>query len=129
MTDLTSSSDTGPSADITPANPDPFAIRTPPIAPSTAPVDTVHPVFGFRRFGISSLMMGIAANVSAWTTTYSLVFLILAFILGSVSLRRKEQPRTFALAGLILGSVALILVLLILTLGAAFSRAAFPNMT
>jgi len=76
-----------------------------------------------KGLGITSMVLGISALVFAWTTIFAFVMLVLAFIFGIASLMRKESPRGFAITGIILGSIAVVLVVLIAVVIASFGAA------
>jgi len=77
-----------------------------------------------KGFGLTSMILGISAVVFSWTTVFAFIMLILAFIFGVVSLKKKESPRGFAITGLILGSAAVLLVILFAVVLAALFGAA-----
>jgi len=71
-----------------------------------------------KGFGVASMVLGICAILFSWTWVFGFILLALAFIFGIISLRRKESPKGFAITGIILGSVAVVIVLFIALIAA-----------
>ena len=76
-----------------------------------------------KGLGITSMVLGISAVIFAWTTIFAFIMLVLAFVFGIASLVRKETPRGFAITGIILGSIAVVVVALIAVVLTAFGAA------
>ena len=120
MTDINTPSTAGlPATELPSAGQPAYAQPAPPVfilqkAPATK-----------KGFGLTSMILGISAVVFSWTTVFAFIMLILAFIFGLVSLKKKETPRGFAITGLVLGSAAVLLVILFtVVLAALFGAAA-----
>lgn len=110
--------------------------QAPAQAPAASP-DQPQPVYVVQQapatkkgLGITSMVLGISALVFSWTAIFSFILLLAAFVFGIMSLKRKEQPRGFAITGIVLGSISVVIVIIIavvasLVAGALFSVSSY----
>jgi hypothetical protein len=92
----------------------------PPVQP-VAPVPPATPPSQRTGLGIASLVLGILSLCSSWVFICGGIFGVVAVVLGALGLNTKG--RGMAIAGIIMGVVALLLTLLI----RIFFRGAFFN--
>jgi hypothetical protein len=89
--------------------PQPQAQTQPQTAPAT-PLVTNH----VGAFALSSLIVGIVATFSSWIPIWGMLVGIAALVLGIVGLK-KNQNKGLAITGIVTGSLATLLSLLITT--------------
>ena len=78
---------------------------------------------GSKVFGIISLVCGILSLLCCCTGWIGLVLSIAAIVLGILSINKQEDARGMAIAGIVCGGVGVILALIMVIMGAAFSAA------
>ena len=84
-------------------------------------VATAQSTWSPKGYGIASMVLGISAVIFAWTSFFAFILLMCAFVFGTISLRKNESPRVFAITGIILGSFAVSFVLIIIASIARFA--------
>lgn len=117
---------TTPIFDGTPESVSAQAIPAQPVFthPQPSPVYIVQQAPATKKgFGIASMVLGISAVIFSWTAVFGFILLLASFVFGTVSLVKKETPRGFAITGIVLGSVAVILVIIIVAVLASLAAA------
>ena len=78
---------------------------------------------GSKVFAIISLVCGILSVLCCCTGWMGLVLSIAAIVLGILSINKQEDAKGMAIAGIVCGAVGVLLGLVIVIMGAAFSAA------
>lgn len=78
---------------------------------------------GSKVFAIISLVCGILSVICCCTGWVGIVLSVAAIVLGILSFNKQEDARGMAIAGIVCGAVGVVLALVIVIMGAAFSAA------
>ena len=78
---------------------------------------------GSKVFAIISLVCGILSVICCCTGWIGIVLSVAAIVLGILSINKQEDAKGMAIAGIVCGAVGVLLALVILIMGAAFSAA------
>jgi len=94
--------------------PQPQPIAPAPMSAGPAPAMQLNPAYGHDKLAIASLILGIVSLPASILTLFTLPIPVTAIVLGMVSLKRKKS---FAVAGIVLGIVGIILSVVLLVVG------------
>lgn len=86
-------------------------------------VNSNAPVKNKPGFAIASMVCGIVSILCCCTGYFGLLLSIVAVVLGIVALVKKYDGKGMAIAGIICGSIGLIIVLILIAMGAAMTTA------